>query len=77
MRGYYRVVARVLSNLGHGGFRGIDVVRSSKPIEAIKGIFGDRLVVSNRLLEILDDEELEYVVAHEVVHSKERRSELG
>ena len=72
MRGYYKVVARVLSNLGHGGFRRIDVVRSSKPIAAIKGIFGDRLVVSNRLLEILDDEELEYVVAHEVVHSKER-----
>jgi Zn-dependent protease with chaperone function len=67
-----KVVARVLSNLGHGGFRRIDVVRSSKPIAAIKGIFGDRLVVSNRLLEILDDEELEYVVAHEVVHSKER-----
>ena len=34
MRGYYKVVARVLSNLGHGGFRRIDVVRSSKPIEA-------------------------------------------
>jgi predicted metal-dependent hydrolase len=34
-------------------------------------------VVSNRLLEILDDEEFEYVVAHEVVHSKERRLELG
>ncbi len=67
-----KVVARVLSSLGHGGFRRIDVVRSSKPIAAIKGIFGDRLVVSNRLLEILDDEELEYVIAHDVVHSKER-----
>ncbi len=67
-----KVVARVLSSLGHGGFRRIDVVRSSKPIAAIKGIFGDRLVVSSRLLEILDDEELEYVIAHDVVHSKER-----
>jgi hypothetical protein len=65
-----KVVARVLSSLGHGGFKRIDVVRSSKPIAAIKGIFGDRLVVSNRLLEILDDEELEYVIAHDVVHSK-------
>jgi Zn-dependent protease with chaperone function len=45
---------------------------SSKPIVAIKGIFGDRLVVSNRLLEILDDGELEHVIAHDVVHSKER-----
>ncbi len=45
-----------------------------KPIVAIKGIFDDRLVVSNRLrlLEILDDGELEYVIAHDVVHSKER-----
>jgi Zn-dependent protease with chaperone function len=66
------VVARVLSSLGHGGFRRVDVVRSSKPIATIKGVFGDRLVVSNRLLEILDDGELEYVVAHDVVHSKER-----
>lgn len=67
-----KVVARVLSSLGHGGFRRIDVVRGSKPIAAIKGIFSDRLVVSSRLLEILDDEELEYVIAHDVVHSKER-----
>ena len=29
-------------------------------------------MVSNRLLEILDDEKLEYVIAHEVAHSKER-----
>jgi STE24 endopeptidase len=67
-----KAVEDALEDLGYKGFRRVDVVRSSKPVIAVKGLFGDRLVVSTRLLEILDEEELRYVIAHEIAHSKEK-----
>lgn len=73
-------VESIVRKLGLRRFKGVRVIRTIGGRLAnamVQGIFSKELVLTEKLLEVLDEEEVKAVIAHEVAHHKYKHIELS
>ncbi|ACX71914.1 peptidase M48 Ste24p [Methanocaldococcus vulcanius M7] len=71
------IVNDISKKLNVKPFKKIEIIKSDVANAMVEGLFKEKLVITSKLLDILSEEELKAIIAHELAHRKKLHIKLG
>ncbi|WP_423793209.1 M48 family metalloprotease [Methanocaldococcus indicus] len=71
------MVNEISEKLNVKPFKKIEIIKSSVANAFVEGLFKEKLIITSKLLEILSDDELKAIIAHELAHKKRMHIKIG
>ncbi len=72
-----KLVDELTKQLNTKKFKEIKIINGIVANAMVSGLFNEKLIVTKKLIDILNDEELKAILAHEIAHKKRRHIKMG
>ncbi|XRO75448.1 M48 family metallopeptidase [Methanocaldococcus sp. 28A] len=72
-----KLVDDLTKKLNTKNFKDIEIINSLVANAMVSGIFNEKLVITKKLIDILNEDELKAILAHEIAHKKRRHIKMG
>ncbi|XRO76316.1 M48 family metallopeptidase [Methanocaldococcus sp. 10A] len=71
------LVDELTKKLNTKKFKDIEIINSLVANAMVSGLFNEKLVITKKLIDILNEDELKAILAHEIAHKKRRHIKIG